>query len=142
MNSYNNYKPSQRMAALRWFKQQIAKGLRDAVPISCDICKQTEGHLEFHSENYSHPYGDHIGQLGLCYVCHMMLHCRFNSPAKWQLYKTNLGNQIRYKAFKGRNWIKFKNSFLSGSGITAFVEPFEGDGLEVIDKIESGHYME
>ena len=142
MNSYNGFLPKQRMAALKWFKGQISIGARQAVPSSCDICKQDKGHLEFHSENYSSPFGDHIGQLGLCYICHMMLHCRFKSSAKWELYKTNLKGQIRYKAFTGRNWMAFKSQFLNGENITAFVEPFEGDGLEVINNIESGFYLE
>ena len=76
MNSYNGYSGAQRLKALAWIKKEWANGTRPAKPCSCDVCGQTEGLLMWHSEDYSAPFGDNIGRFGLCYTCHMMIHCR------------------------------------------------------------------
>jgi len=53
----------------------------------CDACGQTEGPIEAHSEDYSEPFGDHIGCFGLCYRCHMVIHTRGKDPEAWATYK-------------------------------------------------------
>ena len=141
MNSYNGFTPAQRMKALQWSKQQVALGLRDKKPESCDICGQRNGFLCRHSENYSEPFGDHIGELGLCYICHMMIHCRFKNPDKWASYKKTIAENMRYVAYKGANWLRFKKEFLSKHEIFAFVETSSDNNIDVINKIESGYYL-
>jgi hypothetical protein len=39
--------------------------------------------IEAHSEDYSEPFGDHIGAYGLCRGCHVMIHRWFQNPADW-----------------------------------------------------------
>lgn len=142
MNSYNGFSPKQRYKALKWFKEQISQGLRSEKPKCCDICGQPHGFLQFHSENYSEPFGDHIGEIGLCYICHMMIHCRFKNPLKWACYKMTLQQGMRYSAYSTNNWVKFKKEFLEPFGIDAFVEPSDENNEEVIFRIESGYYLE
>lgn len=62
----------------------------------CQACGQTEGVLEWHSENYSQPYGDHIGQFGWCYFCHMLIHCRFKAEERWGQYARAIANGWRF----------------------------------------------
>jgi hypothetical protein len=47
---------------------------------------QTEGIIDFHSEDYSSPFGKHIGAYQFCYRTHMMIHCRFKSPDAWSAF--------------------------------------------------------
>jgi hypothetical protein len=84
-NPYNGFTPEQRDAAYYWAKAEERAGRRRR-PTSCDACGQTEGLLQRHSEDYSAPYGPHIGAIGFCYRCHMMTHCRFKRPALWAEY--------------------------------------------------------
>ncbi len=87
-NSYNGFTSEQRARAFRWFKQECAAG-RCRSYVSCDACGQTKG-VHAHSEDYSAPYGDHIGQYAVCFRCHMMIHCRFKNPEAWETYKQHL----------------------------------------------------
>ena len=90
MNPYNGFTGLQRGRALDWLNRQYRDGLRQR-PTACEVCGQTEGMFQAHSEDYSGPpYGDNIGAHGLCYVCHMMIHCRFASSAAWARYKLAL----------------------------------------------------
>lgn len=43
-----------------------------------------------HSEDYSEPFGDNIGEFGLCYLCHMMIHCRFYNRLAWAAYRDTI----------------------------------------------------
>ena len=112
MNSYNGYTPQQRTKALKWFRAAQARGEKSRHPESCDICGQTEGHLEWHSEDYSEPFDlDHIGKFGLCYPCHMMIHCRFKNKEAWKVYGESIKEGFRFR-IKGRNWQDFAQFFL------------------------------
>lgn len=85
MNSYNGFSPAHRMRALAFYKTERAAG-RKIAPTVCDGCGQTKGVIAPHSEDYSEPFGDNIGAYGLCYRCHMMIHCRFRARQAWQTY--------------------------------------------------------
>jgi hypothetical protein len=85
LNAYNGYDHNQRMAAYRWLMKAYEAGTRTK-PIHCDACLQSNGVVEPHSEDYSAPYGDNIGEYGLCYRCHMMVHCRYKNNEVWNKY--------------------------------------------------------
>jgi hypothetical protein len=68
LKTYNGFNHDQRMRGYRWLQGEYAAGRR-ARPTVCDACGQNEGPIEAHSENYSAPFGDHIGKHGLCYRC-------------------------------------------------------------------------
>jgi len=89
LKTYNGYHHSQRMRALYWLRAEYAAGRRTP-PVVCDACGQTEGPITAHSEDYSEPFGDHIGQYDVCYRCHMMIHCRFKNPQAWETYKMHI----------------------------------------------------
>ena len=111
VKSYNAFTPAQRLAGYRWLQGEYAAGRRVRPPM-CDACGQTEGIIEAHSEDYSRPYGAHIGQYGLCYTCHMMLHCQFTSPEPWQQYRAALRAGAVFKPFHGRAFHVFAGWFL------------------------------
>ena len=118
MNSYNGFSPAQRMKALGWLKKEYAAGRREP-PIACDACGQTKGIIEAHSEDYSEPFGDHIGAYGFCFTCHMMLHCRFRAPDAWSAYCAAVNAGSTFPPFFSRNFPALQNTFLR----MAFPEP-------------------
>lgn len=116
MNSYNGFTHQQRMAGFRWLNDEIAEGRRPECKL-CESCGQDQGVIAWHSEDYSEPHGDHIGAFGLCYACHMMLHCRFKSPERFKQYTEAVEAGARFMAFPGKHWGTFKSAFLSSSDI-------------------------
>ncbi len=82
MNSYNGFTGEKRMEVHRFLRAEESAG-RLTWPTCCAACGQTEGVFDCHHENYDDPYSF----VGLCYVCHMMLHCRFRAPAAFARYR-------------------------------------------------------
>jgi hypothetical protein len=82
---YNGFSPRDRDDSFKWQTAQIASG---AVPpaTKCDACGETEGLIGYHAEDYSRPFGPHLQAHQLCFRCHMALHRRHSSPARWQRY--------------------------------------------------------
>ena len=107
MNSYNGFSPKQRYKALAYHKLQIKNGIKENSPKQCDGCGTEQGFLAWHSEDYSEPFGSHIGKYGLCYRCHMHIHCRFRNPKAFENYKKILKNKTRYKPYYSNNWTLF-----------------------------------
>src|SRR5262249_54122884 len=68
---------------------------------------QDEGVVEPHSEDYSAPFGDHIGAYGLCYRCHMMVHCRFKKRAAWDRSRAAVRAGKRSAPIRSRNFPEF-----------------------------------
>jgi hypothetical protein len=128
MNSYNGFTPSQRMKAYRWLMNEYAIGGR-IKPFKCDSCAITEGVIEPHSENYGEPYGNHIGQYGLCYRCHMMLHCRFSSPKVFTQYAQDVANGKQYEPFYKRDFFTFKQHHLIGTTKPTAIHVFDSTNL-------------
>jgi hypothetical protein len=96
VRSYNGFTAWQRQTAFNWLKAEYAAGRR-AKPVVCDGCGQDQGIISAHSEDYSAPFGDHIGQYGFCATCHRQVHCRFRNPLAWQAYR----DAVRYRAAAG-----------------------------------------
>lgn len=111
VKSYNGFSPAQRMRALNWLKGEYAAGRR-AKAVECDCCGQTKGIIEHHSEDYSEPFGDHIGAWSLCFICHMMIHCRYRNPRAWTRYKESIADGFTFEPFYNRNWDAFRRRFL------------------------------
>jgi hypothetical protein len=102
------------MRAHRWLRAEYAAGRRKP-PLSCDACGQTEGVIQAHAEDYSEPFGPHIDQYGLCYRCHMMVHCRFNNEDAWQAYKQQVRDGRVFEPI-GRNFWLFCRQSLRTKG--------------------------
>ena len=135
MNSYNGFEPKQRLKALRWIKKEMAEGRREPQPNTCDGCGGTDGFMEWHSEDYSEPFGDHIGQYGLCYQCHMMLHCRFRNPKKFIDYIRYIVDGYRPKPYMSRNWERFRIQFLQNEITNEVMIPREHEFNSVLPDI-------
>ena len=137
MNSYNGFEPGQRYRALRWLKGEVAAGRRHP-PTVCEACGQTEGIIEAHSEDYSDPFGDHIGAYGFCYVCHMMIHCRLKAPEAWKDYREAVRAGYRPPAQSARNFGAVK-ALLAGK-VPLWRDEYENEPRErtVLDEIDEG----
>ena len=85
LSTYNGFGPKLRMESFTWQKAKIAAG-RIPLPSQCQTCGETEGHLDYHTEDYSKPFGLHIVAYQLCFRCHMMLHARYRRRAAWLRY--------------------------------------------------------
>lgn len=112
MNSYNGFSPTQRYKALAYHKKQIASGAKEARPHKCDGCGTRFGFLAWHSEDYSEPFGPHIGEYGLCYRCHMQIHCRFRNPIAFQNYADMIEAGKRFESYNSSSWERFKKENL------------------------------
>lgn len=108
MKAYNGFTPTQRQRAFNWYKFQLETGAR-VKPDECEACGQTEG-VNGHSEDYSAPYGDHIGKYALCYCCHMAVHNRKNDALMWGGYKAMIHGGYRFRPIS--NWMVWKDLFL------------------------------
>ena len=117
---YNGFTGSQRMKAYRWLMAEYSAGRRHK-PVRCDACLQERGVIEPHSEDYSAPYGDNIGRWGLCYRCHMALHCRFRNAESFDFYCRTLAAGDRFEPIMTRNFPQFVRQHTKTC--TAPVEP-------------------
>ena len=141
MNSYNGFEPKKRYAALAWLKKEWAQGTREQTPSKCDICTQTEGYLAYHSEDYSFPYGEHIGYFGLCYICHMMLHCRFKNPTLMNGYVKALTERKCYDPIYGNGWQEFRSSCLMNKFNQRDFKIVESNNVELYKSMINGEYI-
>lgn len=111
MKSYNGFSPELRNKSQRWINAEYAAGRRQR-PTKCVACGQTKGIFDAHSEDYSEPFGDHIGEFGICFVCHMMLHCRYRNKEAWEEYKACVRLGYMFKPFHTRNFGSFASRHL------------------------------
>ena len=113
MRSRNRFTAQQRMKAAEWLQEQWASGARTK-PAKCDVCGQTAGIIESHSEDYSAPFGDHIGRWGLCYRCYMILRYRFRHPTAFQAYCETLASGRRFPPMLTHDFSQFARDHLRG----------------------------
>jgi len=130
MRPYNGFTTAERQKAVDWLE---AKGLPK--PKRCQCCLQTSGPISRHTEDYSEPYDDNIGEYAVCYICHMMIHCRQHSPEKWEEYKTLVQQGFTWEHY-GSSWPRFRKRFLTGSmdDQCAKGEPPEKNWLRIIEE--------
>lgn len=114
LKTYNGFDHGQRMKGYRWLQGEYAAGRRQR-PLRCDACGQTDGPVEAHSEDYSEPFGDHIGRHGLCYRCHMAIHNRFKHPEAWAIYKRHIREGRIFHPI-GKNFPRFAAETLRRKG--------------------------
>jgi hypothetical protein len=133
MKSYNGFSSAQRNWALAWLKREYAAGRRQP-PLRCDGCGQEEGIIDAHSEDYSQPFGDHIGAFGFCYTCHMMIHCRFGHWEAWDRYRAALREGRLFVPFHNRAFRTFQLQFL-GEELKAHAVERVGDCPLSLDEI-------
>lgn len=136
-NPYNGFSWDERMAAFRWLKAEYKAG-RAVRPTVCEACGQDEGVIEAHNEDYSFPYGAHTHGIGLCFRCHMMVHCRFRAPAAWGRYRAAVRAGLRAPPLFTRNFGEVCR-MLAGGRVE--YEQHSPPLLRVLDEIDDGRYL-
>jgi hypothetical protein len=137
MNSYNGFSPDQRNRAQAW----LNKGWRDgalARPKICVACGQDEGVMDAHAEDYSEPFRPGVTDgFHLCFVCHMMVHCRHRNEKAWQTYRhfVEIGGRSA-KAFKTRDFPGFANLFLNKPISPGLFRYFDPPARQALHEIE------
>ena len=101
---YNGFSPKLREDSWAWLKAELAAG-RVPPPARCEACGETRGQLDYHTEDYSRPFGPHIHAHQLCFRCHMALHSRFRQPSVWIRYIEQLENGAVYEPLMSRREI-------------------------------------
>lgn len=89
LRTYNGFDHDARMRAYRWAKEARLAGQHPVPRTRCDACGGWGG-VRGHSEDYSEPYGRHIGFFSLCTCCHQMVHGRFSNPGRWDRYRAEI----------------------------------------------------
>lgn len=137
---YNGFSPEQRDRSQHWLNAQFAAGLPR--PTRCQACGQEHGAIDYHTEDYSEPFGPHIHGFSLCYRCHIILHCRRRNPAAWDRYREALRNGWRFPPM-WRNWSAFQkwlSDFSRGDGLKGVVFTDDRHASTVLDEIHDGIY--
>lgn len=105
LSTYNGFGGKIREKSFRWMKREIEAG-RVLPPSRCqDGCGETRGWHDYHTEDYSRPFGPHIYAYELCFRCHMMLHSRFRQPDAWRRYIDQLEAGAAYEPLMSRREI-------------------------------------
>lgn len=141
MNPYRGFSPEVRSRSGRWLYAEIRAGRVPAGPPRCQACGQNAGVLEWHAEDYSEPFGPQTWAYGVCYPCHMALHCAPKNPAFWAFYKRVLATGRRSRPMATRNFPLFARVFLhlpSRGTIGQHLEQAPGVNMEVLAAIERG----
>lgn len=100
MKPYNGFSGEQREAAAKWIREGIAAG-KIAAPARCFCCDQTAGPIHYHCEDYGEPFGPQTIRYPLCWLCHMVWHCRFRHRAAAKRYIERVGHGFRGDPIRG-----------------------------------------
>ena len=112
MKDYNGYTAAQRSKSMDWLRAQWEVGAVKR-PFKCCACGQDKGIIDAHAEDYSEPFeAGKTDQYPLCYRCHMMVHCRFRNKDKWEWYRLQIKNGVRFKPFYSRNFPIFLDEMI------------------------------
>jgi hypothetical protein len=106
---YNGFSPQLRSRSWEWLKAERAAG-RIPEPLQCQVCGETGGLVDYHTEDYSEPFGSNIWEFSLCFRCHMMLHVRYRRPAAWHRYIEQLEAGAVYVPLMHRGQINQLNA--------------------------------
>lgn len=107
MKSYNGFTANQRNKAQSWLNAQWANGSMTK-PTECCACKQQEGIIDAHAEDYSEPFAQgKTDQYHLCFRCHMMVHCRFANKPAFARYAQEVYAGTQYAPFYKRDFFTF-----------------------------------
>lgn len=107
-NPYNGFSAQVRVKAMRWARAQYDAG-RKVRPTRCQVCMITadQGKVMAHSEDYSEPFGPHIGEYAVCYRCHMVIHVRHKGQqgeALWNWYRAQVRAGYQLPPLDGRSF--------------------------------------
>ncbi len=137
-NPYNDFPPNVRTKAGQWYRRQIASGLL-VVDDNCMTCGSPQ-RVAGHSEDYSSPYGPHIGAFDICWFCHMMIHCRKRSAIAWDRYMGAVEDAGLWFPCNGYDFERFKAEFLANKFPMLHSETAESPRLVSLADIHHGVY--
>lgn len=95
MKDYNGFSAETRERSWEFMKPKLASGELPR-PTRCQACGQEGGAIDYHTEDYSEPFGPHLWEHSLCYRCHILLHCRFKAREIFAEYVRRLKSGERF----------------------------------------------
>jgi hypothetical protein len=101
---YNGFGPRIRNESWVWLKAALDAGTIPP-PSRCSACGESRGQIDYHTEDYSRPFGPHIYAHELCFRCHMCIHARFRNPAMFRRYTEMLEAGAVYEPLMNRREI-------------------------------------
>jgi hypothetical protein len=102
LKSYKGWTAKERAASARLSKKAIEAGI---IPppedLGCNRCKQKEGIIHYHNEDYSDP----IKYLeALCWRCHVILHSIHRNPEACQAYWDSISMGKQWPPVYKHDW--------------------------------------
>lgn len=104
---YNGFTPAERAKAAAWAKKEWMAGRLPTPSHACCVCGQSEGIVEPHSEDYSEPYGPHVGAFAVCYRCHQLMHARFRNPGAFRWYTEQVRGGAQFAPATERDYGRY-----------------------------------
>ena len=83
LSNYKKWTGKEREASYKITKKAMKDGTLP-MPTKCNRCGQTEGRIDYHSENYDDPIN---GLESICMKCHLCLHREYNKSLKKDEFK-------------------------------------------------------
>ena len=101
MKTYKQWSSEERQKMYQLTKRLLAEQGIPLKPPKCNRCGQTEGIIEYHNNDYSHPtkYLE-----PLCYRCHMAIHCEDRVPEAVKKYFEQVKNGKTFPPVFSRNF--------------------------------------
>jgi len=140
MKAYNGFSGELRNKAQAWLRAEWAAG-RLARPAKCCACGQDKGVIDAHAEDYSLPFAaGKTDEFHLCFICHMIVHCRFRNRTHWDRYRETIRAGGHFAPYFSRQFGRFVAEHLDGPDLFAramvgFV-PGETPARLVLDEID------
>lgn len=101
---YLEFSVEDRHASSRMYGRFLRNGTVEPVDKSqCVACKQTEGQIEAHREDYSWLGNESL--VVLCYRCHRVLHMRDRWPDEWDFYREQIREGWQWNATKSIGYV-------------------------------------
>jgi hypothetical protein len=136
LKTYNGFNGEQRARAQSWLNAQWRSGAI-ARPLDCCACGQAAPPIDAHAEDYSEPFRkDVTDAFHLCFICHMMVHCRHRSQEAWRLYRDMVESGGRAIPVGGRHFPAFQQKFLTGQITSTLFEWFDPPKRQALREIE------
>ena len=95
MRPYNGFSGEQREEYGRLLKLEIKKGTIPP-PRKCQRCGQTEGIMQYHTEDYTLPVRKEVLE-PICWRCHMVHHSTHRAPAACARYWKQIAEGVKFK---------------------------------------------
>lgn len=138
--TYNGFGSAIQDRATKFMFQRIRRGEIPNYPEQCMACGQTEGIIQYHAEDYSEPFGDHITAFHFCYTCHSFLHRRDKFRAKWDEYRRMVREGWRFVNFPRFDFHGFRRVYLMQEPDRWPKDQYEPPERFWLDEIDAGQH--